>query len=238
MQATADAVRRRWPLAAGVTATATALVLAGFQAYTTPLNNRAKQQAEEAASSAAESSSNESAGTTLIPPRTPSPRKRGMTHTSVIHAPHFHYFLAPIVLGLFMGIYIVLLHFGFVDTSSYPSVWDIAARSSLLHVGVSHGLVLWPFLTETPRLRFFRISVMEWLASSSFMDIYVTSHIYFVFATIVTPMTFLLLEAHWQVISWSDGQFYVLLAVSDLTASSVLWHYYTLAHLNSDLRHL
>ncbi|ETW08835.1 hypothetical protein H310_01340 [Aphanomyces invadans] len=186
----------------------------------------------------AESSSNENNGTPLIPPRTPSPKKRGGIHTSVIHAPHFHFFLAPIVVGLFVGIYIVFVHFDVIDISSYPSTWDIVARCSLVLFGVAHGLVLWPFLTETPRLRFFRLNVMEWLASSTTMDIYITSLQYLTLTTVLTPTAFLLLESYWRVIAWTDCQYFMLLAVFDLTVSSVLWHIYSLAHLNPSLRHL
>ncbi|ETW08836.1 hypothetical protein, variant [Aphanomyces invadans] len=79
---------------------------------------------------------------------------------------------------------------------------------------------------------------MEWLASSTTMDIYITSLQYLTLTTVLTPTAFLLLESYWRVIAWTDCQYFMLLAVFDLTVSSVLWHIYSLAHLNPSLRHL
>ncbi|KAF0699326.1 Aste57867_10116 [Aphanomyces stellatus] len=234
MQAATDAVRRRWPLAAGVTATATALVYAGIHAYgTKPLEN---EPTSNSTFSDMSSSNDEAMTAPLATPRTPSPKKRA--HASVIHAPIFRYFLWPIVLGTLVGMYIVLLHFEVIDVSVYPSAWDMLARGTLLSFGLVHSFLLWPFLTDTPTLRTFRANVVEWLATSSSITWYISMHSYSMLTLVLAPIVFISLELNWGVVDWADCQFYVLLAAFDTMMANVLWHLYTLVHLNSNLRHI
>ncbi|KAG9416695.1 hypothetical protein AC1031_001075 [Aphanomyces cochlioides] len=237
MQAATEAVRRRWPLAAGVTATATALVYAGLQAYTSPPPTEKDRQTDGSPSTAGPSPTREDGSPTSSPNRrSPSPKKR--MYTSVLHAPYFHYFLGPALLGLAAGAYVVLLHFDVIDISAYPSIWDICARCLLILFGALHGLLLGPFLTETHRLRPLRVHIIDWLATSRFMDAYVSQHMYMMLLLVGIPVAFLSAEVYWHIIPWTDGQFYIVVALLDALMANFLWHYYTLVHLNPNLRHL